>query len=490
MSHEIRTPLTSVIGFAEMAKESGVSNTDRIKAFETILSNGRHLLGIINDLLDLSKVDFGAMHFEMVPFSPVQLVENLRILMEPRLAEKGLPFKVHYNWDLPENITSDSLRLMQILVNLTSNALKFTEYGEVEVQVRCDRENETLHFSVADTGIGLTSEQMTQLFKPFSQAEVGTTRRYGGTGLGLSISRQLIEKLGGAITISSQPDIGSTFSFYIKTGDLRNTRWISNIPEQPLPFTEKELNAGNFKGKVLIADDAADNRDLLKFTLRKTNLELTLVENGEEALKASMAENFDLILLDMQMPLMDGYTAAREIRKNGITVPIVAFTANAMKHDVCNCLEAGCTSHLPKPFTKSALFKCLELYLAAESDPDDPQAYVTSEILREDPDAIDLVISFVEGLCVRVGELSEAITVGDHSMIYNIAHKIAGSAGLYGYPKMSDLAANLQKAAKRQDLITCEALYPEMTAACNAILIGINKPHPPPSTGTNPSSTD
>jgi len=475
ISHEIRTPLTSIIGFAEIGKEHDVTSAERIKAFETILNNGNHLLGIINDLLDLSKIDFGAMQIEAVPFSPVRLLENLRVLMEPRFHEKGLTLAVLYCWDLPETITSDSLRLMQILVNLTSNALKFTQKGRVEITVYCDRVNEHLHFSFIDTGIGITADQQSKLFKPFSQAEKGTTRKYGGTGLGLSISKLLVEKLGGTISVISEPNVGSEFSFYIETGDLKDVRWISHAPAVLANLDELVRSSPPIKGKVLIADDAADNRNLLKFTLRKTNLELTLVEDGEAAVKTALADNFDLILLDMQMPIMDGYTAAREIRKHGITVPIVAFTANAMKHEIAKCLEAGCSMHLPKPVTKSALYQCLEHYLRTDSPCEQAPEMVFSETLGNDPEERELVISFFQGLTTRLAGISEAIPGNDFAVISKIAHKISGSAGLYGFSAMSDLAANLHTSAKRKDFESCKKLYEQMCITSEAILRGIRE---------------
>jgi PAS domain S-box-containing protein len=363
MSHEIRTPLTSIIGFAEAAMEPNVNNEDMTKSLSTILKNGTHLLGIINDILDLSKIDAGALKIEKLQFSPLDVVENLRSLMLPRIAEKGLSFVVNYHWKLPRLITSDSLRLMQILVNLVSNATKFTHAGKVELNVWSDPELENLHFSVTDSGIGISDEQLSRLFKPFSQSDEGTTRKFGGTGLGLSISKQLTQMLGGEITVTSIPDQGSTFSFFIKTGYVDSQDWISAIIEQKIQPIKTQSIKEKLNGRILIVDDASDNRDLLKFTLNKTGLMIKMAENGEEAIKLAVSEKFDVILLDMQMPVMDGYTAARELRKLGLKIPIVAFTANSMKHDILKCIDAGCTSHLPKPFTKEALINCLDKQL-------------------------------------------------------------------------------------------------------------------------------
>jgi PAS domain S-box-containing protein len=364
MSHEIRSPLTSIIGFAEAAKDSHVSELDRINAFETIFKNGQHLLGIINDILDLSKIDAGALKIELLPFSPIKIIQNASALLKASATSKGIKLNINYPLSLPETITSDSLRLMQILVNLLSNAIKFTDSGSVELTMNCERESEKLYCSVTDSGIGITTEQLSRLFNPFTQADTSTTRRYGGTGLGLSITKKLIEKLGGEISVTSVPNKGSTFSFFIKTGDLSDVNWITGAAAEEQntnPVTNiPELNIiERLNGKVLFADDTPDNRKLIEFTLRKSKIDLKIVENGAEALEAALAEKFDLIILDMQMPIMDGYTAARELRRVGCSTPIVAFTADAMKEDVIKCLEAGCTSHLAKPFAKKALIECI-----------------------------------------------------------------------------------------------------------------------------------
>lgn len=254
---------------------------------------------------------------------------------------------------------------------------------------------------------------------------------------------------------------------------MKNTVWLSEISTEGAGRAEATKNFRTFKGKILIADDAADNRELLKFILRKTSLELTLVEDGKAAVEAALAETFDLILLDMQMPVMDGYTAARKIRKSGITIPIVAFTANAMKHDIATCLEAGCSMHLPKPVTKSALFHCLETYLATDPAELLNVEILFSETLGNDPEEKELIASFFQGLTIRMEELSRAIPLNDFSTIAQLAHKIAGSAGLYGYPGLSDVASDLQKSAKKHDIESCKKHYSQMTTTSEAILQGI-----------------
>lgn len=395
MSHEIRTPLTSIIGFAEAAREEGVTAAEKVQALNTILSNGRHLLGIINDILDFSKLDVGALELERRPISLVKLVDDIRVLMVPRLAEKGLSLIINYEWPLPETISVDGVRLMQILVNLTSNAIKFTERGRVEIKVWCNRGAHMACFSVTDTGIGLSREEMSRIFQPFVQADVGTARKFGGTGLGLSISKQLVDRLGGQLSVTSELNVGSTFTFSVDTGDLSSAKWITSVPTETSEYNRKERPARNLVGRVLIADDAADNRNLLQFILRKTDLEITFVENGKEALDVALGNHFDVILLDMQMPVMDGYTAAREMRAQGIKVPIIAITANAMKQDVLRCIEAGCTMHLPKPFGRDALLDCLYQQLLAGRPVKSNGDVVLSEMFKDDPGSLSIIMEFV-----------------------------------------------------------------------------------------------
>ncbi len=366
MSHEIRTPLTSIIGFAEAAREDGVCPDDRLGALSTIYRNGKHLLDLINDILDVSKIDAGALSLEAARISPVELVEQARAIMVPRLAEKGLSLIVNYEWMLPEWITGDSFRLTQVLLNLLNNAIKFTESGIVEITVRCDSDLQRMYFTVKDSGIGMSQEQVGKLFQPFMQADRSTTRRYGGTGLGLAISKQLVEKMGGVLSASSELHQGSEFSFFIETGPLDTTEFIDHIPQASLhssPSTESRLQS--LQGRVLVADDQADNRRLLEFSLRKSGLALTFVENGQQALDAAMKEQFDVILLDVQMPEMDGHAVTRSLRTQGLTLPIVAFTAGTMKQDVLKCIESGYTTHLAKPFSKESLIDCLDRQLAA-----------------------------------------------------------------------------------------------------------------------------
>lgn len=367
MSHEIRTPLTAMLGFAEALLDGDVPQKEKKTILKTIISNGQHLLSLINDILDLSKIDAGALSIETTTFSLLTIVDEIKNLLEPRAVEKGIHLLCECEWPLPRVIQSDPLRLKQILINLIGNAIKFTEKGSVKVQITYQQELKTLICCVSDTGIGLTTSQISNLFRPFSQADASTSRKFGGTGLGLTISNQLVQMLGGEIHVESEYGKGAKFWFNIPLQSMHHIELIDEPVHTKAPVSSKKNETlPTLKGKVLIAEDIRANQRLLEIMLKKTGLEITFVENGLQAIAATRNDSFDLILMDMQMPDMDGYDAATRLRSEGYTVPIVALTANAMKDDINKCIKAGCNVHLGKPFQKDKIFKTLEFFLSGK----------------------------------------------------------------------------------------------------------------------------
>ncbi len=370
MSHEIRTPMTAILGFTDLVAEGCTRqcNYGRVRFAEhldTIRRNGAHLLDLINDILDLSRVESGHMVTERIRFSPSRLITEVRSLMEPRAAAKQLSFDVEYAGPIPETIESDPTRLRQILVNLIGNAIKFTEKGGVRLVTRLIRKGDPgLQCEVIDTGIGMTPDQTARLFEPFAQADASTTRRYGGTGLGLAISRRLALLLGGDIEVDSRPNEGSTFRVTVATGPLDGVRLLDRPhPESPeaAPTAAGVVAHETLDGcRILLAEDGSDNRRLISHVLRKAGAEVVAVENGQQAVEAALAavgspRPFDVILMDMQMPMLDGYGAAALLRRHGYTGPIVALTAHAMSDDREKCLAAGCDDYATKPVNRPAL---------------------------------------------------------------------------------------------------------------------------------------
>jgi CheY-like chemotaxis protein len=378
MSHEIRTPMTAILGFAESLQESTLSESERSEAVDTILRNGKHLLQLINDILDLSKIEAGKLETEHVACSPLQLIEDVRSLMSVRAAAKALRFELRVDGKLPKQVLSDPTRLRQVLVNLVGNSIKFTELGHVTLHARYHRQADAarLEFAVEDSGIGMSEEQLAGLFRAFQQADSSMSRRFGGTGLGLHISKRLAELLGGDIEAESVLGQGSLFSFWINCPLYEDEELEAPQREPVLPSAHKRLSSSSAKasrltGKVLLAEDGPDNQRLIGHLVRKTGAELVIVDNGEKAVQATReasenGEPFDLVLMDMQMPVLDGYAATRELRLLGFETPISALTAHAMAGDRERCLDAGCSDYLTKPVDRKSLRALLERYLAAQ----------------------------------------------------------------------------------------------------------------------------
>ena len=372
MSHEIRTPMTAILGYAEIlgvaAREHGAPE-ECFDAITTIQRNGKHLLGLINDILDLSKIEAEKMTVEQVPCSPLQIVQEVASLVRVQAEAKGLLFGYEYIGSVPATIKTDPVRLRQILINLIGNAIKFTSKGGVRLIVGClsDRAEPVLQFDVLDTGIGMTAKQITKLFRPFSQADTSTTRKFGGTGLGLAISKQLARLLGGDLVVAeSRQGVGTRFRATIATGPLDDVRMIDD-PATATSINEPAVRNATAKKitdlhcRILLAEDGPDNQRLISHILKRAGAEVTLVENGRLAVDTALSARdhgtpFDVILMDMQMPEMDGYEATKRLRREGYSGPIIALTAHAMSGDRAKCLRAGCDDYATKPINRQKLF--------------------------------------------------------------------------------------------------------------------------------------
>ncbi len=367
MSHEIRTPMTAILGFSEILSDESASKREKEKAIGTIQRNGEHLLMIINDILDISKIEAGKIEMEQTVFSTRQLLEDIIALMKHKAEGKGLELIAHIDPDVPEQLLGDPTRIRQILVNLIGNAIKFTHHGSVTTSLSTsplpeDPNRFHVRFSVADTGIGISSEKIESIFKPFSQADTSTTRKFGGTGLGLSISQRLSQMMGGDLTATSQLGVGTTFvaEFVFPKPDSE--------PQETTVETEKpkpaELVSPEQQARILVVDDSPDNRRLLGFLLKKNGYPCDYAVNGREAVDLALKawkQNtpYAVILMDMQMPILDGYSATTELRDAGYQYPVLALTAHAMSHDREKCINAGCDDFLTKPIDRSKLQEAL-----------------------------------------------------------------------------------------------------------------------------------
>jgi PAS domain S-box-containing protein len=394
MSHEIRTPMTAILGYSDLLANPSLSPEERRDGIQRIRQNGRHLLTILNDILDLSKIEAGKMTIERIQCSVHEIITEIAALMRPRALEKGLDLSVDWNGRIPATVESDPTKVRQILMNLIGNAIKFTERGGLRLVVGMAKSgtgaSPRIAFEVIDTGIGMSAEQVGSIFKPFTQADPSMARRFGGTGLGLTISRRLAEMLGGSIAVASTPGRGTTFHVQIETGPLDGVEMILPIPgaerlpkDEPPPGHDVRASAGGEclleKVRVLLADDARDNRKIVSWHLRRAGAEVDLAENGriamEKALEAERAKKgFDIVLMDMQMPEMDGFTATKQLRKQGFDRPIVALTAHAMAGDREHCLAAGCNDYATKPIDPHELVLLISRLVRARNPVDDVAA--------------------------------------------------------------------------------------------------------------------
>ena len=375
MSHEIRTPMTAILGFADVLLEDQDTHpmpVHRVEAVRTIQRNGEHLLAILNDILDLSKIDAGKLTVESQPCSPQGIVEDVVALMRVPAKAKGISLDIVYETPLPARIQTDPTRLRQILVNLTSNAIKFTEVGGVKLALRLHSSGTPrLEIDVIDTGVGMSVEQQQRLFHPFVQADSTTTRNFGGSGLGLTISRRLAEKLGGDVGIvESTLGKGSRFRATIATGSLDGVDLVRSDAGLLMAGATTALCASAEADRplagcrVLLAEDGPDNQRLISFLLRKAGAEVVVVENGALAVTAAIdardsSRPYHVILMDMQMPVLDGYSATSRLRELDYRDPIIALTAHAMAGDQEKCLAAGCDRYATKPIDRATLVELI-----------------------------------------------------------------------------------------------------------------------------------
>ncbi|MEJ5260469.1 MAG: ATP-binding protein [Anaerohalosphaeraceae bacterium] len=511
MSHEIRTPMNSIIGFSDVLNEEPGLDPEHRKYIQLILNNGRMLLQLINDILDFSKIEAGKLNTEIVEISLREFLEDLNSLLRPMALNKGLDFEILQCSDLPVMIYSDPVRVRQCLVNLVSNAIKFTESGHVFVNVYIQRQDEAdyIRFDVEDTGIGIPADKIEKIFEAFTQADGSTTRKYGGTGLGLTITKQLVHLLGGYMEVRSEVGKGSVFSIILPTGVNVKDQPVMNRYEHTETAVqelagEKSVPQGPLKGRVLVAEDAKGNQVLIRLLLEKMGVETDIVENGQLAVERALQGGYDLILMDVQMPVMNGLDAARLLREKGCRLPIIALTAHAMKEDEKRCLAAGCSGYLQKPIDRERLKEVLSQYLSGKDDDMDKQvdqirsqveqltdlcrsaigspeqsapknpAAKTAPLIRwedlsqicDDPEILQVVAQTVlEETPSVLQQLQQAVESKDVPNVQLLAHRIKGTARNMAASELAEKAFALELAAKSNQLEKADALFEEIRRA-------------------------
>ena len=453
MSHEIRTPMNAIIGIADLLAKTPLT-PEQYKYVQIFRRAGDNLLNLINDILDLSKVEASQLELERTGFSLNDLLEKVREMVAVRAHEKGLALMCEIAPNVPNDLVGDPTRLRQVLLNLLGNAIKFTESGEVALRVTPDADSSvpgTLRFAISDTGIGIPRDKLSAVFERFTQADSSTTRRYGGSGLGLTISKRLVELMGGCIRVESGVGKGSVFSFAVPleiwAGPTRRTAApVGADPELPLPALH-----------ILLVEDSPDNRTITLAYLQDTPYRVDIAENGAVAYAKFIVGHYDLVLMDRQMPVMDGMTATRAIRaweqtSHRAPTPIIALTASALKGDQEKFVAAGCTAYLTKPIKQEVLLQAIKEHSIVTPPAAKEEGSPKDTILvRGDPKFADLIPGFLQHRRQDVIAIRDALDRGDFAIVESLGHGMKGAGGSWGFHAITDIGAALEQAAKSAD---------------------------------------
>ena len=526
MSHEIRTPMNGIMSMIDLVLDEKLS--DKIHDYLTAAkSSSESLLTVINDILDISKIEAGKLDTEIVDCSVKRMLYDIDALIRPQATEKGLEFNIILNTPVPEQIRTDPTRLRQCLINLIGNAVKFTDTGHVHIYPSSENQQGKpfIRFDVVDTGIGISADKQKLIFDMFTQADDSTTRKFGGTGLGLAITKKLAEMLDGTVLVASKEGEGSTFSLVIPTGvAVESQHLITKLDmsgqTQTASPAETIKAKIKFTGKVLVVEDDPTNQKGVLAMLEKVGLQTEVANDGNEALQKATDQSYDLILMDIQMPNLNGYQATKALRKKGSTTPIVALTAYAMKGDAEKCIKAGCDDYLPKPINREKLFETIGKYLTSTDDSLNNKVDATkseggkanrldgvqalSDVMLENESVLEALESrnsnkiidwtdlmarfdneeFIEEIIesffvdnpARIEAMTEAVKIGKADAVQSYAHALKGSAATIGATSLSEAAHRLQLAAKQEDPETSEEFLVDVQAEFEKLKSFLSQP--------------
>jgi signal transduction histidine kinase/DNA-binding response OmpR family regulator len=472
MSHEIRTPMNAIMGIADLLAKTSLS-PEQDKYVQIFRRSGDNLLNLINDILDLSKVEAAQLDLEQTGFSLSDHLEKVIEMVLPRAQEKSLSLVCEIAPGVSNDLVGDPTRLRQVLLNLLGNAIKFTEAGQVSLKVEPDHDCSVptaLRFTVADTGIGIAEDKLARVFERFAQADSSTTRRFGGSGLGLTISKRLVELMGGRIWAVSEIDEGSVFGFAVPF-----EIWASANRPVGAPIGT-DADAPMRALRILMAEDSPDNCTIALAYLEDTPYQIDVAETGRIACEMFKAGNYDLVLMDRQMPVMDGLTATRTLRAWEKSIgrpptPIIALTASALKGDRETCLAAGCTAYLTKPIKQDVLLQAIRDYSAVGFKSSDGGA--ESRAQRTARKLEERIPAYLENCRHNVSDMHEALDRGDFEAVTILGHNLRGSGGGFGFQAITDLGAGLEQACEETDLDRARQLLVALSSYLDSVEFGV-----------------